>query len=142
MKNEKSISPFFIATVVCSLCSLMGFAWAGPSKVGGVSITGLEYAQNDDGSDVVVPPIRNGGAPDGQASAQGTSPPGGFRVPAPSLPPGYGNFCYFNPTQGAFGPINPVGAPCSVAMPNGSLIPGRVGIAGSLPPVLPLPGSQ
>jgi hypothetical protein len=140
MKKEESVSPFLVAVAVCSLCGLTGFAWAGSSRDGGPAIAGLEYAQNDDGSDVVVPPIRDGVGPGGQQA--GPQTPGGFRVPAPPLPPGYGNFCYFNPTQGAFGPINPVGAPCSVAMPNGVLIPGRVGVAGRLPPVLPFPGSQ
>jgi len=144
MTKEKFVSAFLVAVVACSLGSLTGFAWAGSSRDGGAAITGLEYAQNDDGSDVVVPPIRNGVGQGGQqAGPQGGPPtPGGFRLPAPPLPPGYGNFCYFNPTQGAFGPINPVGAPCSVTMPNGILIPGRVGVAGMLPPVLPLPGSR
>jgi hypothetical protein len=119
----------------------------GDPAQGDLDMAAAQYAQNDDGSEVVVPPIHNGG---GQGSQQfvppgnQTIPPGppGFRPPIPTLPPGYGNFCYFNPRDGAFGPIAPIGAPCTVTMQNGALISGRIGIAGMLPPVLPMPGGQ
>jgi hypothetical protein len=107
----------------------------------------FEYAQNDDGSDVVVPPINNGGGQNGRQSGFPPNPnqpgsQGGLFFPPPlPPPPPAGNICYT--ALGGFpGPFNPVGTPCNAALPDGRLVPGRVGAAGQLPPILPVPGSQ
>lgn len=137
-----------VVFVAASAFDVSGVAWGGPTS-NGTDFRGMQYVQNDDGSEVVVPPIRNGPGqggqqfvPPGNPSVPPGQPQGGVRFPAPQLPAGYGNFCYFNPRDGAFGPIAPIGAPCNVVLPNGGFVPGRVGVAGQLPPVLPLPGSQ
>jgi hypothetical protein len=145
-RTPMSTRVFLVVLVATSASQVSGVAGGGLAWAS--DTTGIQYAQNDDdGSEVVVPPIRNapGGqppAPPGNPSVPSGLPPGGVRLPAPQLPMGYGNFCYFNPRDGAFGPIAPIGAPCNVVLPNGALVPGRVGVAGRLPPVLPLPGSQ
>jgi hypothetical protein len=83
------------------------------------------YAQNN-GSDIVVPPIRNGPP---------VTPPD-QRPPQPQL----GNVCY---TQygGYPSPYLAVGLPCTVNL-NGTMVPGRIGLAGVPPRILPLPGAQ
>jgi hypothetical protein len=104
----------------------------------------LESAQNssddDNGSDVVVPPIRRGQTP-GAGVGQ---TPGPGQVNRPVLPPNgqLGNICYISPRDGAAGPYAPVGSPCFVTLPNGTQVPGNIGVAGQLPPVLPMPGAR
>jgi hypothetical protein len=96
----------------------------------------LEYAQNGDdnnnGSDVVVPPIHPGQTP-GNGPVNGPTSPTNGQL---------GNICYTTPRDGVPGPYAPVGARCYVTLPNGTRIPGNIGVAGQLPPVLPMPGAQ
>lgn len=99
-----------------------------------------DYAQNDDnGSDVVVPPYnRNGNVPRNQQSWPPPNPyPQNNNFPPPQQPQ-IGNVCY-TVYGGFFGPPNPVGMPCSATLPNGIVVPGTVGVAGVLPRVIPAP---
>jgi hypothetical protein len=138
-KNMMWFSLFVAAAVWFATTS----AIANSSRVDPSNVSRL-YAQNDDGSDVVVPPIRPGQPPGPVPGAGGWPGPGPAPTPQPAgVPPGVqlGNVCYT--AQGAYaGPYHEVGAPCFVILPNGFSVPGVVGMAGVLPRVLPAPGMQ
>ena len=143
MSNEIS-TLLVLASISCGVTNL---SWAASSNDGDASAPRVDYAQNGDGSDVVVPPINNGrgqnGGPPGYPPNPNQPGPqqGPFFPPPLPPPPPVGNICY-TAFGGFSGPFNPIGAPCGATLPDGRLVPGRVGVAGQLPPILPAPGSR
>jgi hypothetical protein len=142
MSNE--ISALLVLAAIS--CGVTSAGCASPSKDGDASARRVEYAQNDDGSDVVVPPINNGRGQNGQPGFppnpnQPGPQQGPFFPPPLPPPPPVGNICY-TAFGGFSGPFNPIGTPCSATLPDGRVAPGRVGVVGQLPTILPVPGGR